>query len=61
VGTGGVKLDHPAPPPAELKNAWSYISTSPILLHGVVLNEAMYMYSWSWYFEMQIWSRKCWL
>jgi hypothetical protein len=30
--------DHSPSSSAEIKKAWSYISTSPIRLHGVVLN-----------------------
>jgi hypothetical protein len=32
------EADHSPPPVAEFKNAWSYTSTHPIRLHGVVLN-----------------------
>jgi hypothetical protein len=31
---------HSSPSSAEVKNAWSYTSTPPICLHGVVLSEA---------------------
>jgi len=31
------KADYSPPSSAELKNAWSYTSTPPIRLHGVVL------------------------
>jgi hypothetical protein len=39
----GVKLpgreaDHSPPSSAEVKNAWSYTSTPPVCLHGVVLS-----------------------
>jgi hypothetical protein len=34
----GRKADHSPPSSAEVKNAWSYTSTPPIYLHGVVLN-----------------------
>jgi hypothetical protein len=34
----GRKADHSPSPSAEVKNAWSYISTPPILLRGVVLS-----------------------
>jgi hypothetical protein len=39
----GVKLlrreaNHSAPSSVEVKNAWSYTSTTPIRLHGVVLS-----------------------
>jgi len=34
----GLEADHSPPSSAEVKNAWSYISTSPIRLHGVVLS-----------------------
>jgi hypothetical protein len=33
----GRETDHSPPSSAEVKNAWSYTSTSPIRLHGVVL------------------------
>jgi hypothetical protein len=42
----GREADHSAPSSAEVKNAWSYISTPPILPHGVVFNKAMDMSSW---------------
>jgi hypothetical protein len=32
----GHEAGHPPPPSAVVKNAWSYISTPPIRLHGVV-------------------------
>jgi hypothetical protein len=47
VGTGGSFLggkaagreaDHSLPSSSEVKNAWSYTSTPPIRLHGVVLS-----------------------
>jgi hypothetical protein len=31
------EADHSPPPSAEVKNAWSYTSTPPVRLHGVVL------------------------
>jgi hypothetical protein len=34
----GREADHPPPSSAEFKNAWSYTSTPPIRLHGVVLS-----------------------
>jgi hypothetical protein len=34
----GREVDHPHPSTAEVKNAWSYASTLPIRLHGVVLS-----------------------
>jgi hypothetical protein len=34
----GRESDHLPPSSAEVKNAWSYTSTSPIRLHGVVLS-----------------------
>jgi hypothetical protein len=34
----GSEADHSPPSSAEVKNAWSYTSTPPIRLHGVVLN-----------------------
>jgi len=34
----GGKADHSPPSSAEVKNAWSYTSTNPICLHGVVLS-----------------------
>jgi hypothetical protein len=37
----GHKTDHSPPSTAKVKNAWSYISTHPICLHGMVLNQAM--------------------
>jgi len=33
----GREADH-SPPSAEVKNAWSFASTPPIRLHGVVLS-----------------------
>jgi hypothetical protein len=32
------EADHSLPSSAEVKNAWSYTSTLPIRLHGVVLS-----------------------
>jgi hypothetical protein len=34
----GSEADHSPPSSAEVKNAWSYTSTPPICLHGVVLS-----------------------
>jgi hypothetical protein len=34
----GREANHSPPSSAEVKNAWSYTSTSPISLHGVVLS-----------------------
>jgi len=34
----GHEADHSPPSSAEVKNAWSYTSTQPICLHGVVLS-----------------------
>jgi len=34
----GFEADHSPPYSAEVKNAWSYTSTAPIRLHGVVLS-----------------------
>jgi hypothetical protein len=34
----GREADHSPPSSAEVKNAWSYTSTAPIRLHGVVLS-----------------------
>jgi hypothetical protein len=34
----GCEADHSHPSSVEVKNAWIYISTPPILLHGVVLS-----------------------
>jgi hypothetical protein len=34
----GVEADHSPPSSVEVKNAWSYTSTPPIRLHGVVLS-----------------------
>jgi hypothetical protein len=34
----GREADHSPPSSAEVKNAWSYTSTPPIRLHGVVLS-----------------------
>jgi hypothetical protein len=34
----GREVDHSSPSSAEVKNAWSYKSTPPIRLHGVVLS-----------------------
>jgi hypothetical protein len=33
-----LEADHSPPSSAEVKNAWSYTSTPPISLHGVVLS-----------------------
>jgi hypothetical protein len=38
VKQSGHETDHSPPSSAEVKNAWSYTSTHPIRLHGVVLN-----------------------
>jgi hypothetical protein len=43
----GREAAHSPPSSAEVKNAWSYISTPPIRLHGVVLSYAqgqLYLY-----------------
>jgi hypothetical protein len=43
----GRESDHAPPSSAEVKNAWSYTSTPPIRLHGVVLSSAqrqLYLY-----------------
>jgi hypothetical protein len=42
----GHEVDHLLPPSAKVKNVWSYTSTSPVGLHGVVLHEVMDMSSW---------------
>jgi hypothetical protein len=34
----GREADHSPPSSAEVKNAWSYTSTPPVRLHGVVLS-----------------------
>jgi hypothetical protein len=34
----GPEADHSPPSSVEVKNAWSYTSTPPIRLHGVVLS-----------------------
>jgi hypothetical protein len=34
----GHEADHSPPSTAKVKNIWSYTSTHPIRLHGVVLN-----------------------
>jgi hypothetical protein len=34
------------PPTAEVKNTWSYTSTTPRRLHGVVLNYAIKTFKW---------------
>jgi hypothetical protein len=34
----GLEADHSHPSSAEVKNVWSYTSTSPIHLHGMVLS-----------------------
>jgi hypothetical protein len=36
----GSETKHSPSPSAEVKNVWGYVSTPPISLHGVVLNEA---------------------
>jgi hypothetical protein len=36
----GHEADHSPPSSSEVKNAWSYISTPPIRLHGVMFNQA---------------------
>jgi hypothetical protein len=41
------EADQSPPPSAEVKNAWSYTSTTPVRLHGVVLSSAqgqLYLY-----------------
>jgi hypothetical protein len=47
MGTGGSypgvkqserEAEHSPPTSAKVKNAWSYTSTPPVRLHGVVLN-----------------------
>jgi hypothetical protein len=38
VNQPGREADHLPPSSAEVKNGWSYTSTSPIRLHGVVLS-----------------------
>jgi hypothetical protein len=38
--------DHSPPSSPEVKNAWSYTSTPPTRLHGVVFNEARDKSSW---------------
>jgi hypothetical protein len=38
VKRSGREADHSPSSGAEVKNAWSYTSTSPIRLHGVVLS-----------------------
>jgi len=38
VKRAGRETDHSPPSSAEVKNAWSYISTPPIYLYGVVLS-----------------------
>jgi hypothetical protein len=40
VNRSGREADHSPPSSAEVKNAWSYTSTPPIRLHGVVLSSA---------------------
>jgi hypothetical protein len=39
MGTGGI-ADHSPPSGAEVENTWSDSYTPPILLHGVVFDEA---------------------
>jgi len=34
----GCEADHSPPSSAEVKNAWSYTSTLPVCLHGMVLS-----------------------
>jgi hypothetical protein len=38
VSGPGHEADHPSPTSAEVKNVWSYNSTAPIRLHGVMLS-----------------------
>jgi hypothetical protein len=40
------EADYSPPPSNEVKNAWSYNSSPPIGLHGVVLNQAVDTPSW---------------
>jgi hypothetical protein len=40
----GREADHSLPSSAEIKNAWSYTSTFPVRLHGVVLSKAQGLY-----------------
>jgi hypothetical protein len=37
-GGGGGEADNSPPSSSEFNNAWSYTSTSPVRLHGVVLS-----------------------
>jgi hypothetical protein len=39
---GGGEADHAPSCSAEIKNAWSYISTAPIRLHGVVFSKVTF-------------------
>jgi hypothetical protein len=34
----GLEADYSTPSSVEVKNAWSYTSTPPLSLHGVMLN-----------------------
>jgi len=34
----GLEADHPTPYSADVKNAWSYTSSPPVCLYGVVFN-----------------------
>jgi hypothetical protein len=38
VERSGREANHPLPSSAEVKNAWSYTSTRPVRLHGIVLS-----------------------
>jgi hypothetical protein len=46
------EADHSPPSSAEVNNAWSYTSTPPIRLHGVVL-----IYISEWYNITSLWSQ----
>jgi hypothetical protein len=39
------EADHPSPFSDEVKNEWSYTSTPPIRLHGVVLSYALHTHT----------------
>jgi hypothetical protein len=48
VKRSGREADHSPPSSAEVKNAWSYTSTPPIRLHGVMFSwaqEKLYLYN----------------
>jgi hypothetical protein len=51
------EADHLPPSSVEFKNAWSYTSTPPLRLHGVVLSESTgttLPLSFAWFTPLQV-------